>query len=585
MARQEEKSGQIFDIKILKRIFSFTKPYRLRFWLLVLIILLLACVVPLSPLLIRQTIDTEIANGNYPGLARMILIMIGVLFLQGILNFFSTYLSGWLGQTVIRDIRIQLYQKILQLRLRFFDETPIGRLVTRTVSDIETLSDVFSDGLAQIFGDIMQLILIIGVMFYTDWRLSLITLITVPLMLGSTYVFKEYIKKSFNEVRLAVAKLNSFVQEHITGMSIVQIFNAEQNEYAKFVKINEEHRDANIRSILAYSIYFPMADLISALGTGLIVWYGSKHILTDDMTLGTLTAFIMFTHLFFRPIRMLADRFNTLQMGIVSTERILKLLDSDEFVPNNGHFAPKNLIGKVDFKNVWFAYIDEEFVLKNISFSVKEGETVAFVGATGAGKSSIINLLSRFYEINAGQILVDDVDVKDYELASLRQQIGVVLQDVFLFSDTILQNITLGDASISLEKVKEAAKLVGAHEFIEKLPGGYEYNVMERGATLSVGQRQLISFVRALVHDPKIIVLDEATSSVDTETEEMIQNAIATLMKGRTAIVIAHRLSTIQNAGKIIVLDKGEIKEEGTHDELLKKDGWYANLYNMQFAV
>jgi ATP-binding cassette, subfamily B, multidrug efflux pump len=584
MARKEEKSGQIFDVKILKRIFSFTKPYRTRFWLLVIFILLLACVIPLSPLLIRRTIDNEIITGNYNGLAIMISIMLGLLVIQGILNFLTAYLSGWLGQTIIRDIRIQLYQKILQLKLKFFDETPIGRLVTRTVSDIETLSDVFSDGLAQIFGDIMQLVLIIGVMFYTDWRLSLITLITVPLMLTSTYIFKEYIKKSFNEVRLAVAKLNSFVQEHITGMNIVQIFNAEKPEYEKFVKINEEHRDANIRSILAYSVYFPMADLISALGTGLIVWYGSKHILQADMTLGTLTAFIMFTHLFFRPIRMLADRFNTLQMGIVSTERILKLLDSDEFVQNDGTHSPKNLLGKVEFKNVWFAYIDEEFVLKNISFSVKEGETVAFVGATGAGKSSIINLLSRFYEINNGQILVDNVDVKDYELSALRKHIGVVLQDVFLFSDTITQNITLGDRSITKEKVIEAAQLVGAHDFIERLPGGYEYNVMERGATLSVGQRQLISFVRALVHDPKIIVLDEATSSVDSETEEMIQNAIATLMKGRTAIVIAHRLSTIQNAHKIIVLDKGEIKEQGSHEVLLKKEGWYADLYNMQFV-
>jgi ATP-binding cassette, subfamily B, multidrug efflux pump len=584
MARQEEKSGQIFDLKILRRIFSFTKPYRNRFWFLVTIILLLACVIPMPPLLIRKTIDNEIALGDYNGLALMIALMVGILILQGFLNFLSTYLSGWLGQTIIRDIRIKLYQKILHLRLKFFDETPIGRLVTRTVSDIETLSDVFSDGLAQIFGDLMQLIIIIGVMFYTDWRLTLISLITVPLMLISTYIFKEYIKKSFNEVRLAVAKLNSFVQEHITGMSIVQIFNAEKPEYEKFVKINEEHRDANIRSILAYSIYFPMADLISALGTGLIVWYGSKQILQMDMTLGTLTAFIMFTNLFFRPIRMLADRFNTLQMGIVSTERILKLLDSDEFVQNNGTHAPKNLLGKVDFRNVWFAYIDEEYVLKNISFSVKKGETVAFVGATGAGKSSIINLLSRFYEINSGEIFVDDVEVKEYELNSLRKSIGVVLQDVFLFSDTILQNITLGDATISKEKVIEAAQLVGAHEFIERLPGQYNYNVMERGATLSVGQRQLISFVRSLVHDPKIIVLDEATSSVDTETEEMIQNAIAKLMRGRTAIVIAHRLSTIQNADKIIVLDKGEIKEQGSHEELLKKDGWYANLYNMQFV-
>jgi ATP-binding cassette, subfamily B, multidrug efflux pump len=493
-------------------------------------------------------------------------------------------LSGWLGQTIIQDLRVQLYKKILHLRLKFFDETPIGRLVTRTVSDIETLSDVFSDGLAQIAGDITQLVLIISVMFYSNWKLALISLTTVPLMLISTYFFKEYIKKSFNEVRLAVARLNSFVQEHLTGMSIVQIFNAEKNEYDKFEKINEDHRDANIRSILAYSIYFPMADLISALGTALIVWYGAKHILLEDMTLGTLTAFIMFSHLFFRPIRMLADRFNTLQMGIVSTERILKLLDSDEYVMNGGSFSPKKLKGNVEFKNVWFAYIDEDYVLKNISFSVKQGETVAFVGATGAGKSSIINLLSRFYEINSGQILVDGVDIKDYELNALRKHIGVVLQDVFLFSDSILHNITLGDESISIEKVVEAAKLVGAHEFIERLPGGYDYNVMERGATLSVGQRQLISFVRALVHNPEIIVLDEATSSVDSETEAMIQNAIATLMKGRTAIVIAHRLSTIQNAHKIIVLDKGEIKEQGSHDMLLKQKGWYADLYNLQFV-
>lgn len=583
--RKEEKSGQIFDIQILQRIYSFLTPYRLRFWSLVVIIMVSACVVPLNPLLIRHTIDNYIVAGNYPMLANMLLLMIGVLLLQGFLQFVSAYMAGWLGQTVIRDIRVQLYEKILSLRLKFFDDTPIGRLVTRTVSDIETLNDVFSEGLAAIAGDILQLVLITGVMFWTDWRLTLICLCTVPFMVISTYLFKEYIKKSFNEVRLAVANLNSFVQEHITGMNIVQIFNSEKLEYDKFLKINEVHRNAHIRSIWAYSVYFPVADVILAAGTGLIVWFGSKQILTHDMTLGTLTAFIMFMNLFFRPIRFLADRFNTLQMGIVSTERIIKLLESDEYVVNNGTFKADKLKGNVRFENVWFAYNDEEYVLKDISFEVKQGETIALVGATGAGKSSTINLLSRFYEINKGKIFVDDVDLQDYELNSLRSKIGVVLQDVFLFSDTIENNITLGDKSITREKIIEAAKLVGAHDFIERLPDGYDYNVMERGATLSVGQRQLISFVRALVHDPKVIVLDEATSSVDTETEEMIQNAIAKLMKGRTAIVIAHRLSTIQNAHKILVLDKGEIKEEGTHDELLEKDGWYASLHKMQFVT
>ena len=558
-------------------------PYRLRFWSLVSLIMVSACVVPLNPLLIRYTIDHYIAQGNYPKLALMLLIMMGVLILQGFLQFVSAYTAGWLGQTVIRDIRVKLYAKILKLRLKFFDDTPIGRLVTRTVSDIETLNDVFSDGLAAIAGDILQLIIIFAVMFYTDWRLTLITLSTVPFMVVSTYFFKEYIKKSFNEVRLAVANLNSFVQEHITGMNIVQIFNAEKIEFAKFLKINEVHRDANIRSIGAYSIYYPVADVILAAGTGLIVWFGSKQILHNDMTLGTLTAFIMFMNLFFRPIRFLADRFNTLQMGIVSTERILKLLDSDDYSVNDGNIKA-NLKGDVKFENVWFAYNDEEYVLKDISFEVKQGETIALVGATGAGKSSTVNLLSRFYDINKGRILIDNIDLQEYELDSLRKQIGVVLQDVFLFSDTIEYNITLGDKSITREKVVEAAKLVGAHEFIERLPNGYDYNVMERGATLSVGQRQLISFVRALVHNPKVIVLDEATSSVDTETEEMIQNAISKLMKGRTAIVIAHRLSTIQNASKILVLDKGEIKESGTHEELLDKEGWYADLHSMQFV-
>ncbi len=575
-------SGKIFDLEILKRLFQFIKPYNVKFYSLVLTIMLGAALAPALPLLIRQTIDGPVSTGNYTGLAKMMAIMIGFLVVQSLIQFTNTYLAGWLGQNIIRDIRVQLYHKILHLRLKFFDDTPIGRLVTRTISDIETLADVFSDGIAAIAGDILQLVLIISVMFYTDWRLSLISLCTIPFMLVSTYVFKEKVKKSFNEVRNAVSSLNSFVQEHITGMSIVQIFNSEKIEFNKFHAINTKHRDENIKSIMYYSIYYPVAEVIAALGTGLVVWFGAKQMLNAEVTYGTVTAFIMFINIFFRPIRMIADRMNTLQIGIVSTDRILKLLDSDDYTANDGS-KKANLKGEVEFKNVWFAYNDENFVLKDISFKVNHGETVAFVGATGAGKSSIINLLSRFYDINKGTILIDNQDLKEYELRSLREQIGVVLQDVFLFSDTIENNITLGDSNISREKIVEAAKLVGVHDFIMQLPNDYDYNVQERGATLSVGQRQLISFVRALVHDPKIIILDEATSSVDTETEELIQNAIDKLMRGRTSIVIAHRLSTIQKANKIIVLDKGQIMEEGSHDELLKLDGFYNNLYNMQY--
>lgn len=580
---QETKSGQIFDLPTLRRLYTFVHPYQLKFYLLIALIMLSAVLAPLTPLLIKYTIDNPIARGDYNELSLMLLVMVVVLFMQGVVQYYNTYISGWLGQYIIRDIRIQLYEKIIGLRLKFFDNTPIGRLVTRVISDIETLSNVFSDGMAAIAGDILQLVLIIAVMFFTDWRLSLISLSMIPLMLISTYIFKEKVKDSFNEVRAAVSNLNSFVQEHITGMSIVQIFGSEQIELAKFGKINKEHRNANIRSILYYSIYFPVADVIAAAGTGLVVWYGSRQILNEEVTFGTVTAFVMFINLFFRPIRQLADRFNTLQMGIVSTDRILKLLDSNEFTVNNGSYIPEAFQGKVEFQQVWFAYNEENYVLKDISFKVGKGETVAFVGATGAGKSSIINLLSRFYDINKGHIRIDDVDIEDYELNALRRHIGVVLQDVFLFSDTIENNIRLGNEMITHEKIVEAAKLVGVHDFIERLPGGYSYNVMERGATLSVGQRQLISFVRAMVHDPKIIVLDEATSSVDSETEELIQKAIEQLMKGRTAIVIAHRLSTIQEADKIIVVDKGEIKEEGRHEQLLALNGYYANLYRMQY--
>lgn len=580
---QEKISGNIVDLAVLKRLFKFVKPYIYQFYFLVVLTVALAVVIPLRPKLIQLTIDNELAYGDYPGLVTMIIILIVLLVVQAIVQYLHTYLSGWLGQFIIRDIRIKLFRHIQNLNLRFFDKTPIGRLVTRNISDIETLADVFSQGIAAMIGDLLQIIVILGFMFYTDWRLTLVSLSTLPILLISTYVFKEKIKTAFNEVRTAVANLNSFVQEHITGMNIVQIFNSEQREYEKFREINKVHRKAHIKSVMYYSVYFPIAEVIQASGFALVVWYGAGEVISDRLTFGVLIAFIMYIMMFFRPIRMIADRFNTLQMGIVSSNRIMKLLDSEEHIPNNGQHSPPNLQGKVEFDGVHFAYDDSNYVLKDITFQVKPGETVALVGATGAGKSSVINLLSRFYDIQKGSIKVDDVPIKDYDITALRKNIGVVLQDVFLFSDSISNNITLGNPDISDEKIVAAAELVGAREFIEKLPGGFEYNVMERGATLSVGQRQLISFVRAMVYDPKVIVLDEATSSVDTETEELIQEAINKLMKGRTSIVIAHRLSTIQNADKIIVLDKGEIKESGTHDELLARGGHYAQLHKMQY--
>ncbi|USQ04164.1 ABC transporter ATP-binding protein [Aquirufa antheringensis] len=580
---KEANSGKTFDFQIIKRLYGFIQPYRFRFWFLVFLILCMAGISPVVPLLIRYTLDNYLGLTFASDLVRMLGWMLGALLLQTGLQFSTSYLAGYLGQTVIRDIRIQLYEKIVHLRLAFFDATPIGRLVTRTVSDIETLNDVFSEGLASIAGDLLQLFLILGVMFYADWRLTLIIIATVPFMIFSTYVFKEYIKKSFNEVRTAVANLNSFVQEHISGMLIVQMFHAEKQELAKFNRINEEHRDANIRGILAYSVFFPVADVIAAIGTGLVVWAASTYIVKEEMGVGTLTAFIMFINLFYRPIRMLADRFNTLQMGIVSTERILTLLDSTDYIQNNGTIQADHIEGKITFSDVTFAYQEPEWVVKNVSFTVEAGKTCAIVGATGAGKSSIIGLLGRLYDCQSGEINIDGVPLTSYEIGSLRKNIAVVLQDVFLFSSSIAYNIHLGDESITQDKMVEAAKAVGVHDFILSLPGGYDYEVKERGATLSVGQRQLISFVRALVHNPKIIVLDEATSSVDSDTEVLIQQAISTLMKGRTAVVIAHRLSTIRNSDQILVMDKGEIKERGTQDELLALDGLYAQLYHLQF--
>lgn len=575
--------GQVFDWQILKRLYAFVTPYKRIFYFIILLTLSSAILAAIRPFMIQYTVDNHILEGDLAGLNRMFIWLGVTLVSHALVQYLHTYYSGWLGQHIVRDIRVLLYRHILKLRLKFFDRTPIGTLVTRNVSDVEQLSDVFSEGLAAMSGDILQLVFILGYMLYLDWKLTLISLATFPLLFISTYIFKEKVKASFQQVRTAVANLNAFVQEHLTGMNIVQIFNNEVREEKKFQKINQEHTQAQIRGVLYYSIYFPVAEVIGATGIGLLVWYGARGVIDQQVTLGTLIAFIMYIGMFFRPIRQIADRFNTLQLGVVSTERIIRLLDSEELIADTGTYAPATIRGDVSFQHVWFAYNQEEYVLRDVSFDVQAGQTVALVGATGAGKTSVINLLSRFYEINKGLIQVDGVDLKEYQLEELRRYIGVVLQDVFLFSGSIADNITLGNKHISREQVQAAAQMVGADKFIERLPGGLDYKVMERGATLSVGQRQLISFVRAMVYDPKIIILDEATSSVDTETEELIRYAIDRLMEGRTSIVIAHRLSTIQRADKIIVLDRGEIRESGTHEELLQQGGYYAQLYQMQY--
>jgi ATP-binding cassette subfamily B multidrug efflux pump len=586
--KEQVSSGNIIDWRIVKRIIQFVQPYKGRFYAVIAFTFLLGVLGPVRPILVQYTLDNDVAFGDYTGMAYIMLILLGLIIVQSVVQYGHTYLSGRIGQFVIRDIRVKLYQHLVNHRLKFFDKTPIGRLVTRSISDVESLADVFSEGLAAMAGDLLQIVFILITMLWMDWRLTLVSLSPIPLMFVATYVFKEKVKLAFNDVRNAVANLNTFVQEHITGMNVVQIFGSEKRESEKFREINKEHRHAHLRSVLYYSIYFPVAEIISAACVGLLIWYGAKNALRVDITgieIGTITGFLMLIQMFFRPIRMLAERYNTLQMGIVSTSRIINLLDTQEHIVTGGKFIPQKIEGRVEFNNVWFAYNDENYVLKDVSLDIKPGETIAIVGATGAGKSSIVNLLNRFYDINKGEIKIDGTNIREFDLGYLRKNIGVVLQDVFLFSDTIRNNITLNNSDVTDAMIKHAAELVGATKFIERLPGGWNYNVMERGSTLSVGQRQLLSFIRAMVYDPKILVLDEATSSVDHETEEMIQEAIDHMMSGRTAIVIAHRLSTIQKADKIIVLDKGEIREAGTHEELLNHNGYYAQLYQMQFKV
>jgi ATP-binding cassette subfamily B multidrug efflux pump len=585
-------AGDAFNVGLLKRVYEYVKPYRTIFRWSVVLTILLAAITPVRPFLIGYTLNEFILKNNYIGLVEMTILMVVLLLLQTFIQYSQTLATNILGQSAIKDLRINVFNHISALRLKYFDQTPIGQLITRTVSDLETIADIFSEGLIAMVGDLLQVMVIIACMLWIDWQLTIVVLLPIPFLIIATRIFQKSIKIAFQEIRTEVSNLNTYLQEHISGISIIQYFAREDQEYKKFIKINSRYRDANIRSNWYYSIFFPVVEMSSAISLGLLIWYGSKMILEKPLSVepGTITTFIMFISMLFRPIRELADKFNTLQMGMVGAERVFKVLDTKQTTENNGTYAPEKLAGAISFDKVWFSYNqdentgDDNYVLKNISFEVKAGETVALVGATGAGKSSTINILNRFYEIQKGTIKVDGVDIAAYELNYLRSNIATVLQDVFLFSDTIFNNITLNNPEIAFDDVVDAAKKVGAHEFIERLPGGYHYNVMERGATLSAGQAQLISFIRALVYQPSILVLDEATSSVDTETEILIQSAIDKLMQGRTSIVIAHRLSTIQKADQIIVLDKGEIKEKGTHQQLLKIDGYYKKLYDLQFS-
>ena len=582
---KQSVSGNVIDYKVLKRLFIYCKPYIKQFYLLVFFTISLSILSPIRPYLVQLTIDNHVAFNDYNGMLNMIIILVILLVFQGIIQYYHTYLSGWIGQNIVKDLRIKLYSHIQKLRLKFFDNTPIGKIITRNISDIETIAEVFGQGLASIIGDLLQLIGILIIMFLINWKLTLVTLSTFPLLLLVTYIFKEKVKVSFNNVREAVSNLNSFVQERIVGMNVIQIFARESKEYESFKKINRNHLESNLKAVLYYSLYFPAMEFFTALGMGLMIWYGSYQILEDQITLGILIAFIMYLQMFFRPIRMIADRFNVLQMGVVSSIRIFKLLDTKEMIVNNDKFKIENNIsGKLEFKNLWFAYNEKNYVLKNINFKINPGNVLAIVGSTGSGKTSIINLINRFYEFNKGEIYLDENKLRDYNLDQLRKVIGYVPQDVFLFSDTVRNNLTLGDKMISDKKIWEVIRYLKAEKFIEKLPGKLNYNVMERGATLSVGQRQLLSCIRILLFDPKIILLDEATSSVDSETEETIQNAISKILKNRTSIVVAHRLSTIKQADNILVLENGEIVESGKHDELKRNNKQYSKLYKMQFS-
>jgi ATP-binding cassette, subfamily B, multidrug efflux pump len=575
-----------FDTQLLFRILALAKPYQGTFITAASMAVILAPLSSARPYLIQQMVDKHIFAHDVSGMTFMVTVLLLLLFLEVTIQYVFNYMTSWLGQSVIRDLRVRVFKHVSSLNLSYFDKTPIGTSTTRTINDIETINSVFSEGIITIIADLLTLIVVLGIMFWTSWKLTLICMTVLPFLIVGARWFKNEVAKYFQVVRNEVSRMNAFLQEHISGMRIVQIFNAEAQEREKFKDINRSYTGANLKAIFAYAVFFPLVEIVSAAALGIMVWYGSKGVIEGDITLGVLVAFPVYLNMLFRPIRMLADKFNTLQMGMVAADRVFVLLDDKQNVEKNGSKKVEKLIGDVSFKNVDFAYDGENFVLKNVNFDLKHGQTLAIVGSTGSGKTTITSILNRFYEIQNGSITIDGNDIRDLDLTSLRNKIAVVLQDVFLFSGSVLENITLRDPSVSRAKVIECAKLIGADEFIERLPGGYDYEVMERGATLSMGQRQLISFVRALVFDPDILILDEATSSIDPETEGVIQFAIEKLIARRTSIIIAHRLSTIRHANNILVMDRGEAIEFGPHDALMQIDGGrYRELYEMQFAA
>lgn len=575
-------SGKAFEWGIFRRLYGKSQPYRKSFLLTAILVIVIALLSPIRPEQMRAIIDVEVPAGNYHGVLIYTMWFVGFILIEALLQYYQTMLANRVAQSITMDLRSELYKHVLKFKLSYFDRTPVGQFVTRIISDIDGIAEVFSVGLLDIGRDILKLIVIVGFMFYLDWEMTLMVMIPIPILIYATRVFQKAVKRSFNDVRNEVSRINVFIQEHVTGMSIVQIFNRESREKVKFDKINQEHRDAHIRGIWAYSVFFPVVELLSAASVSLLIWWGLHESLSENITPGLILEFSTFITMMYRPIRQMADNFNVLQMGVVNAERVFKVFDTED-KPEDKGVVQTLKTGNIVFDNVWFAYQDENWVLKEINLEVKHGQTVAFVGATGAGKSSLAGLLNRFYDYNKGEIKIGDVTLKDYNLSALRSEIGLVLQDVFLFNDSILNNITLYNQKISIDQVIEASKFIGTHDFINALPGGYDFNVGERGGKLSVGQRQLISFVRAYVHSPAILVLDEATSSVDTESELLIQEATARLTKGRTSIVIAHRLSTIRQADLIVVVDKGRIVEQGSHEELLQKDGAYKKLFELQF--
>ncbi len=584
--KQDNKvSGKVYDVKLFGRLMHYARKYRLQFTLSAISVISVALFAAVRPTLLKQVIDEYISKKDAEQLLFYVLLMLGALIFEVLSQFLFIYFANWLGQNIIKDMRKQLFSHLLDFKMNYFNRSSVGRLVTRVVSDIETIASVFGQGLFMIISDLLKMTVVAMVMLLMNWRLALIVFAVLPILIFATKIFQRAMKSAFQEVRTEVANLNSFVQERITGMRIIQIFTREKIEYDKFREINEKHKKAWIRTVWYNSIFFPVAEVLPSIAIGLVVWYGGlSAAVSNTVTAGEVISFIMMNNMLFRPLRQIADKFNTLQMGMVAAERVFKIIDAKENENDLGEIEISAFIGQVEFEDVRFSYKKDEEVIKGISFEVDPGQTVAIVGATGAGKSTIINLLNRFYEIDSGHVRIDGIDIYDYKLHDLRDQIAVVLQDVFLFSDTIYNNITLKDDSISREEVEKAAKEIGIHEFIMTLPGGYDYNVKERGVMLSVGQRQLIAFLRASVSKPRILILDEATSSIDSHSEKLIQDATEKITRNRTSIIIAHRLATIQKADKIIVMEDGKIVEIGNHDELLRKKGYYSKLYNIQFV-